>query len=580
MKRQEYPEDYDPDAPRSRASSRRNSASSRRNSVKKEREGKKKSPLNTAPSSTNSTPKKQIKPPTLDFCVTGKQLLKNWGAYEKTNYFDLPNLSTLGLKYEDIDELTTVKAYFSAMEGHTKAVTNADIKEIYLNEYIVKCFLFLFFVCCFFVNRSDRANSLPVYQRRPSADLKRKDTSKAGPGSRDTSLEDETSLDLSQVSDFEDTNSKYGVQRKSSPLATSTPKVTPRTVQKGRSGSLQNQLLQKMETRRAQKTDSRQSISNFSCSRDSLYKTSSSTSYKYGASTELDYSSVSPEYSGQSSTELSPRNFRDAEMTISPRSQELHVSSCCVSTWQDCSENETKVEEYRRAENGEWNHFWANYNNSVSKVPMKSYYDQCPTPYRTENIDLADLGDVPMQCPTPFRTENVDFADIDFSAAGSRKRSPDNARNLNNIIRNEGLHLTPRETQNIIKCAHILGNVLTKAIERRSKEKDQDEDKIQELAVNNDPQPDEKEIKKKTLTLDLKETAIPLEVKEEKRSETVTTQTDISLPNTKSAPRIFEKILRQLSKTSLEESLEKKDKEEKTENKEEGKIEQNETDNK
>lgn len=44
-------------------------------------------------------------------------------------------------------------------------------------------------------------------------------------------------------------------------------------------------------------------------------------------------------------------------------------------------------------------------------------------------------------------------------------------------------------------------------------------------------------------------------VEEEKRCETVTTQTDISLPNTKSAPRIFEKILRQLSKSSLEEGI-------------------------
>lgn len=60
------------------------------------------------------------------------------------------------------------------------------------------------------------------------------------------------------------------------------------------------------------------------------------------------------------------------------------------------------------------------------------------------------------------------------------------------------------------------------------------------------------EVKKKSLTLDLKEKNVPAEEQEEKRNETVTTQTDISLPNTKSAPKIFEKILRQLSRTSIE----------------------------
>lgn len=64
----------------------------------------------------------------------------------------------------------------------------------------------------------------------------------------------------------------------------------------------------------------------------------------------------------------------------------------------------------------------------------------------------------------------------------------------------------------------------------------------------------ETEIKKKNLTLDLKETVLPLEVKEEKRWESVPTQTDISLPNTKSAPKIFESILRQLSRSSIDEA--------------------------
>ncbi|CAG9790581.1 unnamed protein product [Diatraea saccharalis] len=209
---------------------------------------------------------------------------------------------------------------------------------------------------------------------------------------------------------------------------------------------------------------------------------------------------------------------------------QLQTASCC--SWQDCSEMEKTAMCER---DGEWSSFWANYNNSLSKVPVKNYYDQCPTPYRTENIDLADL---------------------ELSTDGSRKRSPDNMQNINYIIRNEGLHLTPRETQNMIKCAHILGNVLSKAIERRSREKGKTTDeKIQEVQMDKDDP--EIEIKKKTLTLELKETNIPADVQEEKRSETVTTQTDISLPNTKSAPKIFEKILRQLSKTSLDESLNK-----------------------
>ncbi|XP_052748367.1 uncharacterized protein LOC113517672 isoform X2 [Galleria mellonella] len=391
------------------------------------------------------------------------------------------------------------------------------------------------------VKRSDRANSLPGYHRRPSAESIRTKRSFESPKrvvdsqsskSRETSLEDDVSLDLSQVSDFEDTNSKYGIPQKVTAFATSTPKTKPR------SGSLQNQLhSQRVESRRAQKTDSKSRDS--VCSRESLYKTSSSASpYRYGVSTELDYSSVSPEYSGQSSTEMSPRVSRLTDTAVTPRSQDMMVSSCCGGSWQECSEIENTAVEGRA--DGEWNNFWANYNNSIAKVPMKSYYDQCPTPYRTENIDLADL---------------------EFSADGSRKRSPDNIEDINYIIRNEGLHLTPRETQNIIKCAHILGNVLSKAIERRCREKDSDT-KIQE--VKSDIDDPARELKKKTMKLDLKETHVPVNVVEEKRSETVTTQTDISLPNTKSAPRIFEKILRQLSRTSLEEATDKKAGENKT----------------
>ena len=60
--------------------------------------------------------------------------------------------------------------------------------------------------------------------------------------------------------------------------------------------------------------------------------------------------------------------------------------------------------------------------------------------------------------------------------------------------------------------------------------------------------PPEKEMKKKAMTLDLKETVIPLGAK----TMDVPTQTDISLPNTKTAPIIFENILRQLSMSSLD----------------------------
>lgn len=43
---------------------------------------------------------------------------------------------------------------------------------------------------------------------------------------------------------------------------------------------------------------------------------------------ELDYSSVSPEYSGQSSADLSPRTLptRTSQQALSPRSQDLQLS--------------------------------------------------------------------------------------------------------------------------------------------------------------------------------------------------------------------------------------------------------------
>ncbi|OWR50030.1 hypothetical protein KGM_203358 [Danaus plexippus plexippus] len=223
--------------------------------------------------------------------------------------------------------------------------------------------------------------------------------------------------------------------------------------------------------------------------------------------------------------QLSRSSIDEAEKTII-ECQEENTEENETGQWK----TSTGISTFREDNSGEWGQFWANYNNSLASVPSR-YYDQCPTPYRTEDIDLADL---------------------EFSTEGSRKRSPENIKTINNIIRNEGLHLTPRETQNIIKCAHILGNVLTKAIERQSKEYEYSQEKIQELYVEK-PMP-ETEIKKKNLTLDLKETVLPLEVKEEKRWESVPTQTDISLPNTKSAPKIFESILRQLSRSSIDEA--------------------------
>nr|XP_026498864.1 uncharacterized protein LOC113402767 [Vanessa tameamea] len=418
----------DDEESRSRIPSRRNSGPfSRRGSIKKEPEQKV-----SAPGSSSSTPKK-ISKPSLNFIVTGKQLL-----------------------------------------------------------------------------RSDRASSLPgSYHRRQSTesltkskrslDSPRKNKT-AYSKSRDTSLEYDMSLDLSQVSDFEEKNTKHVTKEKFTALATSTPKKSCQKIRP------QYQANERKETSLESKDSA------VSCSRESISKISSPATYRQGVSTEFDYSSMSPECSGPSSGDSVAGIAQDT--LVSPRSQDLQDSSYCVST---CDSREM----------GEWGHFWANYNNSLARVPINRYYDQCPTPYRSEDIDLPDL---------------------DFPTDGSKIRSPDNIKTINNIIRNEGLRLTPRETQNIIKCAHMLGNVLTKAIERQSK--DYCPEKIQELSNGTNP---EKELKKKTMTLNLKETVLPVEVKEEKRWESVPTQTDISLPNTKSAPIIFENILRQLSMSSIEE---------------------------
>ncbi|XP_045456285.1 uncharacterized protein LOC123666122 [Melitaea cinxia] len=358
------------------------------------------------------------------------------------------------------------------------------------------------------LKRSDRANSLPgSYHRRQSADylLKSKRSLdsprriKSREKTRDTSLESNMSLDLSQMSDIE--NPTRNLKDKI-PFATSTPK---KVYQKA------NTLpsIQQLGRSKEENLESKENL--MSCSRDSVKNSSSTGTYRQGVSTEFDYSSMSPECSGPSSGDSIAGIAQDT--LISPRSQDLQDSSVCISR---CDSREM----------GEWGHFWANYNNSLARVPISRYYDQCPTPYRSEDIDLTEL---------------------EFPPETSKIRSPENIKSINNIIRNEGLRLTPRETQNIIKCAHMLGNVLTKAIERQSKE--YKTEKIQELQEKANP---EKELKKKAMTLNLRETALPIEVKEETRWESVPTQTDISLPNTKSAPIIFENILRQLSMSSLE----------------------------
>ncbi|VVC94221.1 unnamed protein product [Leptidea sinapis] len=232
--------------------------------------------------------------------------------------------------------------------------------------------------------------------------------------------------------------------------------------------------------------------------------TNSNSVHQHCMSTEVEISSVSPSSAVSSVSDTG----RDALPFMSPHSQDFL----------DSGRDPADVCE------GEWGRFWSEYQ---SQETQTRFYDQCPTPYRSGNFDATDF-DIPNEC--------------------SRKRSPEDLKNISNIIRNDGLRLTPRETQNVIKCAHILGNVLTKAIDRQSKEMDQNE-KIKELKNNT-----ENELKKKNLSLNLRETAQPLEVKEEKRCESIATQTDISLPNTKSAPKIFESILRQLSKSSLDEN--------------------------
>ncbi|KAL4718502.1 hypothetical protein ACJJTC_012954, partial [Scirpophaga incertulas] len=291
---------------------------------------------------------------------------------------------------------------------------------------------------------SDRANSLPGSHRRPSLESvksrkpespRRQATSSSR--SHETSLEDDVSLDLSQVSDFEDTNSKYGAKQKSRGVAIATPK-DPRS--KTRNCSLHQQ----MESSRSQKSlDFSQET--YTCSRNSVYTSSAGGNY---------------------------------------------------SNWGQWGSG------------GEWSSFWARYSRGQG--------------------------------------HGGDPRGLDVSTDGSVKLSPDNL-DLNCILKNEGLHLTPKETQNMIKCAHILGNVLSSAIDRRYKDKD--DSRVSEVT-----QRENVEAEKKNLTLDLRETNLPAEVEEERRQETVTTQTDISLPNTRSAPRIFEKILRQLSKSSLDEA--------------------------
>ncbi|KAJ8704750.1 hypothetical protein PYW08_012070 [Mythimna loreyi] len=459
-----------PPPPRSRSSSRRSSASlSRRSSLKKEQEARR-SPMNSAPATATSTPKKTVKPQNLEFMVTGKQIVK----------------------------------------------------------------------------RTDRANSLPGACRRPSDAAPRARKLSEAPRRaaappplspptphHETALEEDMSLDLSQVSDFEDTISKYGINRfaTSTPLGTpatpATPVPTPgRARGKPRSASLQSQLhAARVHSRRAQHDHAKHS---FASSRDSsIFNTSTSTSSPHRGG-ELDYSSVSPEYSEQSSVELSPRTLptRASQQALSPRSHDATLSSCCVSTWAECSEAGAGGADGARAAgalDGEWCAFWANYNNSLPSAPLRRFYDRCPTPYRTDAVDPADW----------------EFAD------GSRKRSPEHMEAITDIIRSRGLQLTARETQSVVQCAHLLGSLLTRAMERCAAD-----------------HPD-LSTKKKTMTLPLKETSIPLDAPEEKKCETATTQTDISLPNTKSAPRIFENILRQLSRSSIDvEKIEKKEKNE------------------
>ncbi|VVC99897.1 unnamed protein product [Leptidea sinapis] len=165
--------------------------------------------------------------------------------------------------------------------------------------------------------------------------------------------------------------------------------------------------------------------------------------------------------SKDSSTNMSPSSAvssvsdtgRDALPSMTPHSQDF-LDRMNVSIWQTCSGRDpADVCE------GEWGRFWNEYR---SQETQTRYYDQCPTPYRSGDFDAIDF-ELPNEC--------------------SRKRSPEDQKNISNIMRTDGLRLTPRETQNVMKCAHILGNVLTKAIDRQSKEMDQNE-KIKELKNN------------------------------------------------------------------------------------------------
>ncbi|XP_028031448.1 uncharacterized protein LOC114243979 [Bombyx mandarina] len=376
--------------------------------------------------------------------------------------------------------------------------------------------------------RSDRANSLPgSYLCRPANEPARPkrifESQKTRPvvtKRHETSVEDDMSLDYSQISDCEDPSLKYGRFRA---LATSTPR--PRLCQNTRSVSLQNQMHVQRTERKNRLVESKKSqVSTTSRGRDLSCDNTLTSSYYSRCETELGYSSVSPEYSGLSSADHSPG--AGAPTDTSPRTQDLQLSSCCVSTWQDSSEtDDTKVEECRDR-SGEWESFWAKYNGSMSRVSLQEYYDQCPTPYRTGTLDPADLDTSP-----------------EFHV-----RSPSKVKELDNIIRSEGLHLTPRETQSMIKCAHVLSNVLSNAIERRSRQSSQSELR-NEIKIDSECQ-----IKKKSLKLDLRETVAPSRANENGWGVTAATQTDISLPNTKSAPRIFENILRQLSKTTIADS--------------------------
>ncbi|KAJ8704746.1 hypothetical protein PYW07_011934 [Mythimna separata] len=111
------------------------------------------------------------------------------------------------------------------------------------------------------------------------------------------------------------------------------------------------------------------------------------------------------------------------------------------------------------------------------------------TPKKTvepQNLEFMVTGKQIVKSYITFRYLLPEFADV------FRKRSPEDMEAINNIIRTQGLHLTPRETQNVIKCAHLLGSVLTRAMDRR--------------VSSDDP---ELTSKKKTMILPLKETMHP-----------------------------------------------------------------------